>query len=1347
MFPRQLVGSSNAGDPSTYDALEGVLPSQVGHYRIVKIIDQGGMGIVCLAEQREPIQRTVAVKFIKREIDTPFARKRMETECRSLAKFTHPNIARFIETGFCERIPFLVMEYVEQGKSILSFCQQPSKEADAKTPAAPLTLPERIELFLQACDALAHAHQRGVIHRDISSKNVLVTELDGKPTVKIIDFGIAVLGEPLGSRETMSSASRWFASNDESATLGTPAYMSPEQFTSPASSLDARTDIYSMGVLLFELTTGERPYEATTEQDARSAHDRFAKTGTVIAPSSKISERTAIMSKSGQLRDVRKLRRLQRELRGDLDAIVVKAMALTPDERFGSISELAKDLRAHLKGYPLEFARPATRLTVATKFFRRNWIGCTAVTVAVALLIFSVVISTRAAIERQRTNEKLLATLDERNASYNSLATSNRQLFAERSSAYTAETRGLPDLVSNSEIASARQILLGLATSSPSIAQLRGWEWHHMLARVDASEVVMGNCKAGFRKVMDTGASYCAIANDNSVWFWKAGTCDFIDSAQPHSTTIVAHWSGPAKLLTLDADGNMVSWNTKDGSRQEPVKLPWSALEPSRCAIAPDGNRVAALVANEDGKLRIEFAGIGGRTAGRVDSLECPGPADNALLKWHEDALTCLGHSEDDDSIWYQQWSGPRLEPTRSMQTLAIGDTRLGMPLDFSQSGAQFMLQYRWGAILGRWNQDTVEEDSVRVLGGPDSLSAACWSGDVKFVVTAGADNGFSLKAWDVDNDQYLGSAMLGHEDLVTDVAVTNDSQHILSASADGTIRKWALSTPSYGGALRPEVAGWRLGDASSSYVRFLTSDATGAHSTLLGVFSHYPWIALWNAETGDVAKQLGHKVNDVAEPPAFLGEAGEVVFASASRDGRSFALVRRHKNLGKLDLLVGSLDEFLMGKCQSIQTIEGNVEDMSVSDDGAWLALAIAPKGKAPGRVDVFKLDAGSIEKHATLPDVEGAFSCLTFDSKSRRLAAGGNRFIRIWTLESNQSEVIKLDEGEVVTLAFDPDGNRLAYSGFVQQDDGKQIVLLNVYEFKSQKTVRTVAASGESFLAYRMAWSPSGDNRIVTVDAGTNARVWLVDTICRLALTLPEGSGTLDSVAWSSDSSKISFSSPHSGAYLFHGAEDQRREVQFLCEELRHKFPLSTSIEKQWRTLAFPKRFDKDFELLLKQHGDDPALVTQFAWQQLASLDDVGSKSARAENAAGGKWDVLRKLVIKAAGQRPERAELVLLLGIIDQRCGDYKNALNNLKKFCNLHSEPQEALHAEKTLHADQTLLAKLHLTVALKQNKLNEQATAVWSEISQQVASLKSATGRLDPLMRNALTTAEAAMTSN
>ena len=326
---------------------------RIGPYKIREKLGEGGCGVVYVAEQTEPVRRRVAMKVIKLGMDTRNVIARFEAERQALAMMDHPNIARVLDAGATETgRPYFVMELV-RGIRITDYCDQNH-----------LNTTQRLELFVHVCHAVQHAHQKGIIHRDIKPSNILVTLHDGVPVPKVIDFGIAKATEGRLTDLTVYTELRQF--------IGTPAYMSPEQAEMSGLDVDTRSDIYSLGVLLYELLTGQTPFDA--RELLKSGLDEMRRTireEEPPRPSTRLStmlyaDLTALAKRQGA-----EPPRLVHFIRGDLDWIVMKALEKDRTRRFESASSLALDVQRFLRNEPIE-ARPPGGLYRFQKWVRRN---------------------------------------------------------------------------------------------------------------------------------------------------------------------------------------------------------------------------------------------------------------------------------------------------------------------------------------------------------------------------------------------------------------------------------------------------------------------------------------------------------------------------------------------------------------------------------------------------------------------------------------------------------------------------------------------------------------------------------------------------------------------------------------------------------------------------------------------------------------------------------------------------------------------------------------------------------------------------------------------------------------
>ncbi|MCL4221909.1 MAG: serine/threonine-protein kinase [Phycisphaerales bacterium] len=391
------TGGLTSTDPPPDDA--GGSPEEqpgavIDRYTLVRRLGQGGFGTVYMAEQHQPIRREVALKIIKLGMDTRRVIARFEAERQALARMDHPGIARVYDAGATRSgRPYFVMELV-RGEPITTFCDRRR-----------LTVPERLDLFRRVCAAVQHAHQKGIIHRDIKPSNVLVAEQDGQPVPKVIDFGIAKATQARETEKTvLTEARQW---------IGTPAYMSPEQASDRPDDVDTRCDVYSLGVLLYELLTGETPFDTTVLLSAGYGElQRIIREQTPPRPSARLST----LGKASSVAALRRTEptRLGATVRGELDWIVMKALEKDRARRYDTPGALSADVLRFLRHEPIE-ASPPSAAYRARKFVRRHRVGLGIGAAFALVLAFGIAGTVAFAVRSTRAEKAAVAELSRAN--------------------------------------------------------------------------------------------------------------------------------------------------------------------------------------------------------------------------------------------------------------------------------------------------------------------------------------------------------------------------------------------------------------------------------------------------------------------------------------------------------------------------------------------------------------------------------------------------------------------------------------------------------------------------------------------------------------------------------------------------------------------------------------------------------------------------------------------------------------------------------------------------------------------------------------------------------------------
>jgi serine/threonine protein kinase len=387
---RAAVQAADVFEPRPRPAALEQAGSRIGDYHLLQRIGEGGCGVVYMSEQEAPLRRKVALKIVKLGMDTREVVARFEAERQALALMDHPNIAKVFDAGATNSgRPYFVMELVN-GVPITRFCDEAS-----------LDTTQRLQLFAQVCSAIQHAHQKAVIHRDIKPSNVLVTIIAGQPMPKVIDFGVAKSTQQRLTEKTLFTEFQQF--------IGTPAYMSPEQAGLSGLDVDTRSDIYALGVLLYELLTGKTPFDMQALLKAGYQEiQRIIREVEPAKPSTRLStmEAKELMSVANHRRADPK--RLGLLMRGDLDWIVMKAMEKDRARRYESATDLAMDIQRHLNTEPVS-ARPPSKIYRVQKLVRRNLLAFAAATAVIAALGLGLGLSVWQYIDKRKAYTRALA--------------------------------------------------------------------------------------------------------------------------------------------------------------------------------------------------------------------------------------------------------------------------------------------------------------------------------------------------------------------------------------------------------------------------------------------------------------------------------------------------------------------------------------------------------------------------------------------------------------------------------------------------------------------------------------------------------------------------------------------------------------------------------------------------------------------------------------------------------------------------------------------------------------------------------------------------------------------------
>jgi eukaryotic-like serine/threonine-protein kinase len=1084
--PLRVALGEDPGEQATVATITEKPGDRIGRYKLLQQIGEGGCGVVYMAEQEEPVRRRVALKVIKLGMDTRSVIARFEAERQALALMDHPNIAKVFDAGATETgRPYFVMELV-RGIKITDYCDQNNLSTRA-----------RLDLFIQVCHALQHAHQKGIIHRDIKPSNILVSQHEGVAVPVVIDFGIAkATAQQRLTDKTLFTAFEQF--------IGTPAYMSPEQAELSRFDIDTRSDIYALGVLLYELLTGKTPFDPKTLLAAGlDEMRRIIREEEPVRPSTRMTQDLvaadvsprkstgvlAVGSEADVSADSRRRLRLKEQVRlvqGDLDWIVMKCLEKDRTRRYETANGLALDVERHLNHEPV-VARPPSTAYRIQKFVRRNRVMVMAGGAVAAALVLGMVVSTWQAVratraERDQGRLRANAEANEQKALQAQANEAKHRRAAEiqelhaRQQAYAADINLAQQALAANDLGRAKT-LLDSHRPRPGEPDLRGWEWRYLWreCRSDAlgelCQLSNSVCRVAYAPDGKTLALAGYMDQGEFVELWDVAGRRRIAALQTNAGHRVA-FSPRGDLLATDTPAGINVWRagTSNLVRQIPNRDRIKALK-----FSADGTRLASL--DQAGEIEV-------RDVDRWDVIcQVPGPAG--------------------------------------------GDENCG-DLDFSPDGKALVVGQRDGRL---WVID-LNSGSIRleISAHPEAIMAVAWSPKASLLASGSGYSGGPVRLWDADSGRSFGT-LEGHTSWICQLIFSADGRRLYSASADQTIRIWDVqeqrclttlrghSDEVYGLALSPD--GTTLASGSKDGVVAFWSalrqpeEQQPRRLSMQGCRAAFAPDGRTLAVPRDGTVQL-YELPGLKQTESLPALGTNALAVAYSTDG---ALIASGSSNGWLRVWSGG-ERRLLGEWRGHEGAVGGLR--FVSGDTRLISVGYST---AHGGGELIIWDVPTWQRISSLVIKNAGLLSVSPDG---RLALGGDEAGQLswWNVASGERLTARPGHAKRVTGGtFSPDGAQAASVG-----EDARVVLWDTSSF-SQVSAFKGHMNGLSGVAF----SPDG-RRLTTGAGGRDAiKLWDMSTRRELA-TLPSEGTFFSFVAFSPDGNWLAAKSWEGHLHLWH-------------------------------------------------------------------------------------------------------------------------------------------------------------------------------------------------------------------
>jgi WD40 repeat protein/serine/threonine protein kinase len=1025
-----------AGIVATLDPPPSERPGvRIGSYKLLQQIGEGGFGYVYMAEQLEPVQRRVALKVIKPGMDTRQVIARFEAERQALAVMDHPSIARVLDAGATDSgRPYFVMELV-RGVPLTQYCDDNH-----------LPIRERLKLFAAVCLAIQHAHTKGIIHRDIKPTNVMVTQQDGDPIVKVIDFGVA---KAMGRQLTDKTLFTEFAQ-----VIGTPLYMSPEQAAMSSTDIDTRSDIYSLGVLLYEVLTGTTP--VCKEQLKQATFDevrRIIREEEPLRPSTRIGGSQTLAALAAQ-RHIEPAR-LIRAVRGELDWIVMKCLEKDRNRRYLTASSLAADIERYLSDEPVQACPPSSWYRFR-KFARRNKgaiaiasVASTAAIMLVVGLVISLVLIRDALKEATTARSKMESALRGEQETVE---------FGRREAYFQSITLAHHEL-SLDNLGRARQHLLACP------ADLQAWEWRY-LQRLCLVEPLILRDDSEVRCIAFSplGDRLVSGNKDGVIKLWDSRTGQELQSIAAHAQSVasLAFHPGGDHLASTGLDRLAKVWNMSTGEEVlggQPCDALHQFGAGHTIAFGPDidDRRLAfgheGVVQIWDWKSRIVLNSFVGHL-----------PRSISVVFNHRGDQLATGDWRGSVKLWdvAQEGSGPIRTLTQPPQA-----THPACALDFSLDDRR-VASASFDRRVDVWETETGLR--LHTLKHRDGLVLCVdFSPDGKRIASVGEDK--TVHLWDAESGrEVLG--LKGHAGQCSCVSFSPDGHRLASASLDGTIHVWD-ATPLTGNERQEKLTF----EGHDNEVWSVAVSPDGSQVVSAGFSTP---AKVWDLATRQIAAPdfTGHA--DISFRVAWHPNGKQLASAGSLRGNFSFAVWERATGERVSPAFaIPSGPEFF------------NVTFSPAGEKSASLGKYLVT-GRADGTIQVWEVDSGALAR--TL-DHGDAIRCIAFADSGRQLVSlSSNGVVKVWDWDSDR----------VADPSWSPQPRTLAVRGHVPgpcsivdfSPDGRLAVgaesgTVLIWDVAGDRLLQTLR--GHSDDVYAVAFCPTHEGQwIATAGVDSTVRVW---------------------------------------------------------------------------------------------------------------------------------------------------------------------------------------------------------------------------------------------------------------